>query len=321
MSTVARTIDEFGAGVRAGAVAAVQVRAWAIVVWSTMAGWSIVLFAIAYDQFLNYQYSRFDLGNMTQAVWSTTQGRPLEMTDAVTGEQVVRLAYHVDPILVLLTPIWIVLPSPLTLVGVQIAACALGALPIFWLARRHLQSEAVAALLALVYLAYPWLAWNALDAIHPVTLAIPLFLFALWFLDTDRMWAFAGCAVLAAMCGELMGIPLAGLGVWYALARGRRRQGAVIAAARGGLDALLRLCRGPALRGWSERLLRPLLRSRRLTGRRGPYGDPRSWSDRIQPHDRSGHRIRRGRGAFIVACSSSLQALSQSPRHCSSSMA
>ncbi len=30
------------------------------------------------------------------------------------------------------------LPSPLTLAGVQIVACALGALPVFWLARRHL---------------------------------------------------------------------------------------------------------------------------------------------------------------------------------------
>ncbi len=60
--------------------------------------------------------------------------------------------------------------------------------------------------------AYPWLAWNALDAIHPVTLAMPLFLFALWFLDTDRIWAFAGCAVLAAMCGELIGYPARGSG-------------------------------------------------------------------------------------------------------------
>jgi uncharacterized membrane protein len=36
------------------------------------------------------------------------------------------------------------------------------------------------------------------------------------------LWAFAVCAVLVALSGELMGITLAALGIWYALARGRR---------------------------------------------------------------------------------------------------
>lgn len=98
-----------------------------------------------------------------QAVWSTTEGRPLEITLG-TGEQASRLAAHVDPILVLLAPLWIVAPTPLTLAAVQIAACALGALPVFWLGQRHLGSEKAAALIALTYLAYPWLAWTTLDA-------------------------------------------------------------------------------------------------------------------------------------------------------------
>ncbi len=120
-------------------------------------------------------------------------------------------------------------PTPLTLAAVQIAACALGALPVFWLGRRHLGSERSAALLALTYLAYPWLAWTALDAIHPVTLAIPLFLYAIWFLDSCRLGPFAVCALLILGTGELMGLPLAVLGLWYWLARGRRRPGVVIA--------------------------------------------------------------------------------------------
>ena len=95
-------------------------------------------FAAAY---LNFRIGRFDLGNMVQAVWSTTQGRPLEMTDGSTGEQIVRLGTHVDPLLVLLAPLWVVWPSPLMLALAQIAVVALGALPVFWLGRRHLGSE------------------------------------------------------------------------------------------------------------------------------------------------------------------------------------
>lgn len=192
--------------------------------------WSVALFALTRSYFLEFRFGRYDLGNMVQAVWSTVHGRPLETTLG-TGEQAVRLAAHADPILVLLAPLWILRPSPLTLAAVQIGACAAGALPVFWLARRHLESERAAGLLALAYLGYPWLAWTALDAVHPVTLAIPLFLYATWFLDSHRLWAFGACAVLVAATGELMGLPLAGLGLWYWLARRRRRAGLVIAVA------------------------------------------------------------------------------------------
>ena len=207
--------------------ALVREHAWPLVVWGAMIGWSLALFGIVRSGYLAFQLARFDLGNMVQAVWSTAHGRPLEVTDA-TGEQMVRLGSHVDPILVLLAPLWALAPTPLTLAAAQIAACGLGALPVFWLARRHLGSEAAAGLLALAYLAYPWLAWTALDALHPVTFAIPLFLFAIWFLDTRRYGAFALCAILILATGELMGLPLAALGLWHWLSGGQRRAGLAV---------------------------------------------------------------------------------------------
>jgi uncharacterized membrane protein len=196
-----------------------------------MLAWSVSLFLVVRDHYLRFRLGRYDLGNMVQAVWSTAHGRTLEVTNGATGEQMVRLGSHVDPILALLTPFWLIAPTPLTLVAVQVVAVSLGALPMFWLARRHLGSERVAAILALGYLAYPWVAWTAVDVFHPVTLAIPLFLFCIWYLDSDRLVAFALCGVLALACGELMGLALAGLGLWYALARDRRLAGFVIAVA------------------------------------------------------------------------------------------
>jgi len=203
---------------------------WALAVWGALVVWSTLLFVEVRSDYLGFRLARFDLGNMVQAVWSTAHGRPLEMT-LLSGEQATRLASHVDPVLALFAPLWLLWPSPLALAAVQIAACALGALPVFWLGRRHLASEKAAALLALAYLAYPWLAWTALDAMHPVTLAIPLFLYAIWFLDTERVWGFALCAILIAATGELMGLPVAALGLWYWLARGHCRAGLAIATA------------------------------------------------------------------------------------------
>jgi uncharacterized membrane protein len=211
--------------------ARVRTHAWPIVVWVSMAAWSLVLFGTTRDAYLQFRVGRFDLGNMVQAVWSTAEGRPLEVTHGSTGEQIVRLGGHADPFLVLLTPLWMVWPSPLSLAFAQIVIVSLGALPVFWLGRRHVGDETVAGLLALGYLAYPWVATSAYAAIHPVTFAIPLLLFGIWFLDTDRLVLFGACALLVMSTGELMGLPVAALGVWFALARGRRVEGAVTTAA------------------------------------------------------------------------------------------
>jgi len=193
-----------------------------------MAVWSVVLFSIVRNAYTGYRLGRFDLGDMVQAVWSTVHGRPLEVTHG-TGEQGLRLAGHVDPFLALLAPVWAVWPSPLSLALAQVVVVALGALPVFWLARLRLGSERIAGLLALTYLAYPWIATSAAGAIHPVTFAITFLLFCVWFLETDRLVPFVVFALLTMSTGELMGLPIAALGVWYALAHGRRAAGSGIA--------------------------------------------------------------------------------------------
>jgi uncharacterized membrane protein len=229
MTTSAASADRVRLTGLAGIAAFARERAWSLVVWAGMVTWTGVLFLIAHRSYTNFREGRFDLGHMVQAVWSTAHGNPLEVTEAVSGEQMVRLGAHVDPFLVLLAPLWLVWDSPLVLAFAQIAVVSLGALPVFWLGRRHLGSESAAALLALAYLAYPWTATSAGAAIHPVTFAIPFYLFSIWFLDTERMWPFLLCAVVAMSTGELMGFPIAVLGVWYAVAHGKKRDGAAIA--------------------------------------------------------------------------------------------
>ena len=176
-----------------------------------------------------FETGRFDLGNMVQAVWSTAHGHPLRVTD-LQGEQISRLGAHVDPILVLFAPLWWIWPSAHMLLTAQAIAIALGALPVFWLARKHLGSERAAACFALAYLLLPAVEWLTLNEFHPVALALPLLLYAFWFLDEDRLGRFAVFAVLAAATKEELALAVVGLGIWYALAKGRRRTGAAIAA-------------------------------------------------------------------------------------------
>ena len=179
---------------------------------------------------LSFTTGRFDLGNMVQAVWATAHGHPLAITD-LQGEQISRLGAHVDPILVAFAPLWWLWPSPVMLLTVQAVAVALGALPVFWLARKHLESERAALGFALAYLLYPAVQWLTLNEFHPVALATPFLLFAIWYLDEDRLLAFAVFAAAACLCKEEIPLVVAALGGWYALARRRRVPGAVIAVA------------------------------------------------------------------------------------------
>ncbi|MDX6437153.1 MAG: hypothetical protein QOK34_1987, partial [Gaiellaceae bacterium] len=173
---------------------------------------------------------RFDLGNMVQAVWSTAHGHPLRMTD-LHGEQISRLAAHVDPILVLFAPLWWFWPSPHLLLVVQAVAVALGALPVFWLASKHLASRRAGLGFALAYLLYPATGWLTLNEFHPVALAAPLLLFAFWYLDEERLLPFALFALVAATCKEEIPLVIAGFGVWYAIAHRRPVVGFAIALA------------------------------------------------------------------------------------------
>ena len=172
---------------------------------------------------------RFDLGNMVQAVWSTAHGHPLQMTN-LHGAQISRLAAHVDPILVLFAPLWLIWPSPDLLLVTQALVVATGAWPVFLLARKHLGSQRAGLGFTIVYLLYPATGWLTLNEFHPVALATPFLLFAFWYLDNDRLLPFAVFAVAAAACKEEIGLVLAGFGIWYAFAKRRRLEGAVIAA-------------------------------------------------------------------------------------------
>lgn len=226
-----RTVSTAGPSVPADADARKLSAAGVLLMTSVAAAWTLAIGALAvwrHNQFLSH---RFDLGNVVQAVWSSAHGRLLENTDGSTAEQASRLAGHVDPAVLLFVPFWWVHPAPETLIIVQAAALAAGIYPVAQLAMKYTGSRFATALLCGWYLLFPWLVWNAVNDVHAVTLAIPLLLFAIWFLVEHHLGQFALVAVLAMLTGELVGLTVAGLGVWYAIRYRRARAGLSIALA------------------------------------------------------------------------------------------
>jgi uncharacterized membrane protein len=196
------------------------------------AAYAALFVSAAVIHFVALKTGRFDHGDMVQAIWNTLHGRFLETT-TLYGRQGSRLGAHVDPLLLLLAPlIWS--SSPLVLPVLQALAVASGALPVFWLARKHLGSPRAGAKFAFAYLLYPATQFNAFtnaDGFHPVSVAVPLVLYGLWFLDEDRLVAFSVMALLAASTKEEMPLAVGCLGIWYAVRRGEKRFGFSVFAA------------------------------------------------------------------------------------------
>lgn len=134
----------------------------------------------------NFDFGKFDLGNMTQMLWNTLQGRLLYLTDYF-GTNLPRWSMsHVDPILLLFVPVFYVFQHPLTLVFSQLILVIFSSLIIFKLAEFRLKSKPAGFLIGLSFLFYPAVGYlTAKTAFHGVTVVIPFFLLA--FLVFEKM--------------------------------------------------------------------------------------------------------------------------------------
>jgi uncharacterized membrane protein len=200
------------------------------VVYAGIAAYAVLFVAAAVLHFALFGTARLDLGDMVQAMWNTLHGHVLEST-TLNGHQQSRLGAHVDPFLVLVAPLLWIWSSPILLLALQAVAVASGALPVFWLARKHLGSPRAAAHFAFAYLLYPATQFNAYTSsvgVHPVSFAVPLLLFAVWFLDEERPVAFSVVAVLACTTKEEVPAAVGCLGIWYAVRKGHRLFGASV---------------------------------------------------------------------------------------------
>jgi uncharacterized membrane protein len=183
---------------------------------AAMVAFAVLTAVTAVQRHHQYRTYRNDMGNMVQVVDNTAHGRILQMTGS-DGRQINRLAAHVDPILAVFALPWLVWPDPAMLLIAQAVLVALAAWPVFLLGRRALGDTAAAALCAAAALLYPPLQYAALDEFHPVTLVIPLLLFAFAFLEEDRRWLAVPFLVLAALCKEEIPLVIALMGLYFAL--------------------------------------------------------------------------------------------------------
>lgn len=216
--------------------------------WIAMLVCAALLSALSVARYLGYNAGMLDLGNMSQAIWSATQGRPLLYSTA-QGVSASRLSGHVEAVYFLLAPLYALWPDPRLLLLVQAGLFALGALPVYRMALRRIDSRFAARCLALVYLLYPTALTSVLFDFHSDTLAMPLLLFALDALDARAWRRYALFVALALSCKFYLAAPVAGIGAYAYLWGGQRRAGALTVAAAAIYGALAFLVVRPLFAG------------------------------------------------------------------------
>ncbi len=189
--------------------------AWILLIASMLVYmiWMGTLTVLRYETFTA---TAFDLGNLDQVIWNTIHGRPFALTNQGVDwyGPPTRLGFHVEPILLPLSLLYLFHADPRILLIFQTIVLALGAIPVFLLTRKHIPEwPLLAGVMSMAYLCMPALMGLNLFDFHPLSLATPLLLCAVLALDNRRYGWFLLCCVLAACCKEEVPLAVAMLGV------------------------------------------------------------------------------------------------------------
>lgn len=175
-----------------------------------------------------------DLSNMDQAIWNTLHGRILRIT---TMDVPIRLGHHVEPILIPISLTYLIYSNPKTILVLQTLVIALGALPVFWLARDKLQNEVAVFVFATAYLLFPPLGFANADEFHAVAMTPTFLLNAFYFAhrahsEPERLklrrrdyFLFALFAILAMSCKEEIPLLVFMIGLYMFFVQRERKVG------------------------------------------------------------------------------------------------
>jgi uncharacterized membrane protein len=175
---------------------------------------------------LDVRTGAYDLGIFDQAIRNYAAFRA-PIVD-IKGPGFNLLGDHFHPILMLLGPLYALIPSVMTLLVAQAFLFALAAAPLVNWAKRSLGTP-TAAVVGIVYgLSYGIASAVGFD-FHEIAFAVPLLAFSLSALGQGRLRAASAWAIPLVLCKEDLGVTaVAGIGVLIAW-RGARRLGIITA--------------------------------------------------------------------------------------------
>jgi uncharacterized membrane protein len=181
----------------------------ALALGTTLAVFVVAFVAATWTAHARFGTYGFDLGIYDQGTWLLSRGR----APFVTVRGLDLLGQHAAYILVLVAPLYRLWADPRLLLLLQVLFLALPALVVYRLGDRHLGHPVAGLAVAVAYLAYPGMQWAISWQFHPEAIAAGFLALAVLAADRHRHGAMALWLALAALCGEEVGLVVAGFGL------------------------------------------------------------------------------------------------------------
>jgi uncharacterized membrane protein len=191
---------------------------------------AILIYGTVFSYFTTMKHYRFssyawDLGTFDQALYTTWfHGRLFyytpELLVNISGSF---FAVHFSPILFLFLPFYAIHPSSVTLLVLKSFILALGALPLYMLAKEALKNEKASFIIALCYLLYPAVQASNWFDFQPQAL-LPLLIFSsAYFLLKKRWKLYFAATFLALMVEEHISLIILVIALYNLYKSGLRR--------------------------------------------------------------------------------------------------
>ncbi|HUC33321.1 MAG TPA: DUF2079 domain-containing protein, partial [Ilumatobacteraceae bacterium] len=156
----------------------------------------------------NFGTWAYDMSIYDQGFWLVSHG-----SSWMTSRGLDFWGHHVNPIALVFAPAYWLGAGPTFLYVVQAIVLALGAWPVYLIARDAIKTPWMGLVFAVVYLMYAPVQWISWAMFHPEALVITPFLFAWWFATKERWLPYFVMVVLCLMMREDVALAVVMLGL------------------------------------------------------------------------------------------------------------
>jgi uncharacterized membrane protein len=188
--------DTRHAGDRLARVARVLAPVLVVALWAGY-GLAFSYLAITNHHALNTRTT--DLGYYDNIFYQSIHGRPLACTFIKAGYHG---SAHFDPILFLLSPLYLLYPRAEMLLVLQSVWLGAGVVPVYLLAKEKLANRGYALALALAWALYPAMHGANMYEFHSLTLISPLVVWLLYLYETGRNRLYWVALLALLLCRE-----------------------------------------------------------------------------------------------------------------------
>jgi uncharacterized membrane protein len=193
-------------------------------VGALLLGLAVLVYTVVLSYFTilrNYEFETYawDLGIFNQSFWTTLHNGSLfySTVELIVNPSGSFFGTHFSPILFLVLPFYAIYPGPQSLLVIQSFVLALGAVPLYALAKRVGKYRVFALSFVLAYMLYPALQGINWFDFH-VESFLPLFFFSvLYFFETQNWKPYFLFIFLSLMCEEHVAFIVAFIGLFGVL--------------------------------------------------------------------------------------------------------